>query len=350
MPPFTDKDLKKFISSGKFQNLYLLYGEEKYLISVYEKRLVDKILTEGISSFNYMLFDGDQPDFYAISTALDSFPIMSQKKCVVVRNLNLEILKKEEIQLLEDIISDIPEFSVLIISQTSVQMDLKKSPKWNKFIKSVSKYGAAFVFDKSSKTSLTKQLIKWAKSLNKSLSEKNAELIVQRCGPEFNVLRNELEKVCALEQKEEINEQTIKNITTVNLETDVFELCKEIMQGNYTKAVKHMDLLLSDKQEPIAILAVIASNFIDMYRVRTAIEGGIRTSEIPKFFDYKGKEFKIKIAEKNSRFMSTENIRCVLQLLANADFRLKDSDAKPRVIMDELLVKIMKLRDNRGST
>lgn len=347
MTPFTDKDLKKDITSGSLKNLYFLYGEEKYLISVYEKRLIDKILGGKMSGFDYMLFDSPEPDFYNISLALESFPVTGGKKCVVIRDLNLDTLKAEESQKLYDIISDIPEFSVFIISQSTLQMDSKLSAKWNKFMKFLSKYGSPVIFQKTSKAAAAKQLVRWAKLLNKTLSEKNALIIIERCGRDFNVLRNELEKVCALESGEEINEETIKSITTATLETNVFNMCKEIMSGNYPNAYKYMEILFYNREEPIAILAAIASNFIDMYRVRAAVESGMKTGDVSKYFDYKNKEFKLNIAEKNSRYMSMVNIRKAIKILTKADLRLKDTGAEPRIIMDELIIKIIELRENQ---
>lgn len=42
MPEITETELKKQIERGTFGNLYLLHGEEKYLLKLYANRLIDK--------------------------------------------------------------------------------------------------------------------------------------------------------------------------------------------------------------------------------------------------------------------------------------------------------------------
>ena len=62
------------------------------------------------------------------------------------------------------------------------------------------------------------------------------------------------------------------------------------MRGDYSKAYALLDLLMAQREEPYTILAVLSSAYIDMYRVRAAIEAG-KTSMAPtEYGDYRGRD------------------------------------------------------------
>lgn len=58
------------------------------------------------------------------------------------------------------------------------------------------------------------------------------------------------------------------------METTVFLLSNALVRGDYSKAYALLDLLMAQREEPYTILAVLSSAYIDMYRVRAAIEAG----------------------------------------------------------------------------
>ena len=77
-------------------------------------------------------------------------------------------------------------------------------------------------------------------------------------------------------------------------------MANAIVAGNYSKAYELLDILFYQNEEPIAILAVLATSYVDMYRVRACIQSGQAVSTLSQYFDYKGKEFKLKNAERDS--------------------------------------------------
>ena len=51
MAKLNEADLKRQIKNMDFKNLYLLYGEEKMLVSVYSKKLQEKAIGKTPSDF-----------------------------------------------------------------------------------------------------------------------------------------------------------------------------------------------------------------------------------------------------------------------------------------------------------
>ena len=88
------------------------------------------------------------------------------------------------------------------------------------------------------------------------------------------------------------------------------------------------------------ILAVLSSAYVDLYRVKVALESGVAPFQLSQSFPYKGKEFRLRNAERDVRNMSMEQLRQSLRLILEADIRLKSSRVDNRVILEELIAQL----------
>lgn len=340
MASLTENELKSQIKSCKLNNLYLLYGEEKYLISYYTNKLIDVALDGTINDFNFKKFKASDISVDSLEEFIEVLPFLSSKKCVVVSDLELEKFNVTEIKKLKEIVSKIPETTVLIISQSNIDASIYKSSKWNSFIKLVEKHGNAVNLKKLSRLSLEKQIINWARKLNLNISQNSIEKLIEYCGDDLLNLRSELEKLSAFADNGEITEDDIELLVSKKAEANVFDLTKAVNQNNYDRALKILHVLLEKKEEPVAILSLLASNYIDMYRVKVAKNSGVPTNKIAELFDYKRKEFRLNLASKACDNYSLKNLRKYISFLKEIDLKLKSSKNDNKILLEELLVKL----------
>ena len=62
MAQMSEADFKKHIESGHLSGLYVLYGEEKYLVRRNAKKLIRKACADDpFPAFNFQRFDGAAP-------------------------------------------------------------------------------------------------------------------------------------------------------------------------------------------------------------------------------------------------------------------------------------------------
>jgi len=79
------KKLKNDLANGTVGSLYVFYGEEGYLKRHYLNQL--KELCGGpFEAFNNITLDGEQVSVQSLTDAIDSIPMGSEKKLVVVRD------------------------------------------------------------------------------------------------------------------------------------------------------------------------------------------------------------------------------------------------------------------------
>lgn len=339
MPNITENDLKSQIKSKDFKNLYFLFGEEKYLINYYTDKLISKILGENVNDFNSQTFSALE-DLTELESSIEALPLMSSIKCVKIVDLDVETLSSENLKKFKEMIANLPESTTLIISQINVDINLKKSSKWVSFLKTLCKYGDVLELKRLSKIALCKQLVSWAKNLSCEISQRNAEILIKYVGENLVDLKSELEKLCAFCNDHTITSEDIDIVVSKKLEANIFELVKTILNKELTKALNILNTLFYKREEPIAILAILSSAYIDMYRVEVAKNATEKPAKIAEFFDYKGKAFKLDIAKQNSYKITLKNIRESINLLLETDVKLKSSRTNKKILMEELMVKL----------
>ena len=99
-------------------------------------------------------------------------------------------------------------------------------------------------------------------------------------------------------------------------------------------------MLFYEKEKPEIILSLLSGAYVDMYRVRMAIESGIDVQEIPLHFNYTKKEFLLKRAQTNSKGISTTSLLKMIDLLFEADKRIKSTSADKRIVIETLITQL----------
>ena len=343
MSIITENDLKAQIKSQNFEKFYLLFGEENYLTEYYSKILVQKILDNNINNFNYKVFYKNKLNLDELENFSEAISFTSTKKCILIKDLEFNSLSATNIKKFKEIIKNLPDEIALIISQINIETDKKHSTSFNSFIKFSEKKGQVIEFRKLSKMALEKQLISWAKRLSKDLSPNNAGLIVENCGENLGVLKNEIEKLCAYSQ-DTITVDDINNIVIKKLEANVFELTRLISSKHFELAIKKLNLLFKMKESPIAILSILSNYYIDIYRVKVFKNSGESIYKIKEIFkDYKNKEFRLTNAQKICEQLTLESIKNILHIIVKTDLKLKNSNINQQTVLEELIIKISKI-------
>lgn len=81
----TDREIQRHITAKSFLPVYLLYGEEDFLLERTAKALVAGALGDSDPSFNLDLFRGTENKADEITVAANAFPFMGEKRVVYVR-------------------------------------------------------------------------------------------------------------------------------------------------------------------------------------------------------------------------------------------------------------------------
>lgn len=350
MPEIGEAELRRQLAAGKLYSLYVVGGEEKYLVKRAAGRLIKKAGEGPFPEFNSNEFSNDST-VDSIADAAVALPFFAEHKCVSVADFNLEEKDGAELDKLYELLDQVPETTTLAFWYPTLDFDGKKSAKWKKFLKKVEEKGEVLLCGRRSVQDLQKLLLREAEKAGCSLSRQNAGRIVEYAGQNVTQLLGEIEKLCAfaLGQAQAADNRAIPEITVEMIEalvpktteTTVFLMSNALVAGNYEKAYALLDTLFYQNEEPIAILGALSSAYVDMYRVKTALENGLPAAAAGEYGEYKGKEFRLRNAERSARNIKPETLRASLSLLLEADTALKGSRLEGRLVLEKLIAGLL---------
>ena len=344
----TEQGLRKQAEKGELQGIYLLYGEEKYLLSKGAARVMEKTGGE-MSDFNLQKLDGSSVTVEQIAAAVEALPLLASQKCVAVSDFNVETRPAAEVEKLVSLLGQVPDTTVLLLFFPTLEVDGKRSAKWKRFIQSVQAAGTSVYFPRKTPAELEKLLVSAAEKRRCTLSRSDAKYMVEQCGTDLRTLYHELEKICAFVGEGTVSRQQLEQVLTKNLEAAVFQLAKDLMAGAYEKAYNTLDRLLAQDEDPIFILAALSTVYVDLYRVRVLMQSGRPVAEAAKYFDYKGKEFRLRSAERDSNRFSDRVLRDSLDAIMQTDLALKSTRANNRFLLEELIARLLLLAEKEGN-
>lgn len=338
MPIVYEDELRRDIASRKFAPVYLIYGDDSYLKNYYKDTLAKKAY-DGDPFFNLQKFECDV-DLQEVFDAVNQFPMMADCKSVLLTDFDFT---KGDFDRFLELISNANDTCVLILCFDTVDFDAKKGTKEKKILAAVEKVGGKCAeVNHRSITALVKMLSDGAKKRGCNFGEIACCHLIEVSGTDLSTLKNELDKLCAYVGSGEISKDVVEQISVKSVDASVYEYVKQIIAGNISAALTQLDDMFFMRIEPMIILSVASSSYVDIYRAYAANLKGASKADIAADFKYpKNKLFLIDRAIQNLKKFDGKKLRLSLDCIAEADKSLKSFGADPRTVLEQLTVKLV---------
>lgn len=342
--PWNEEELKRHLKEAPLLPVYVLYGEESYLTAHYADKIAGKAAGgDTLDAFNLHKFDGQDCSFDQLEEAAEALPLMAERSCVVVRDYDVTARAATQDRLIA-LLSAPPESCTLIFWMDTVAVEPKKNAKWKAFLAAAEKGGAVVAFSRKTAGDLVRLLVSGATRRGCSLRPETARVLIEQCGDDMHLLLGELDKLCALAgEGQEVTRGHVEQAVARRLEARVFDLSKAILAGQYTRAYEVIDRLFAGREDPVAVLGVLSNAYADLYRMKVAGAGGARAEDVAKVFAYRGREFALRNAARDGARLSVAALRDSLEVLAEADRRLKSTRLSPRTLLEETAARLIVL-------
>jgi len=265
------KLLKNDISSGLIKNLYIFHGEEKYLLEHYLGQLRAKLVDPAMEQFNSIVLEGKDLSMDDLSDAVESLPMFSEHKLVVVRDFDIYKADESKRNLLESLIADIPDSTCLVFVYDLLEF---KADARMKIHKAIVKTGRIVEFPKQETGDLVAWLKRRFRALGKYIDSSEAEYMLFICGKLMQPLALEVEKVAAYAKSERIGRSDIDAVCSPVLDAVMYKMTDAVIEQRYGDAIKVLRDLVAMKNEPIALLAALGKQLRTLLYTCVAIEKG----------------------------------------------------------------------------
>lgn len=255
--------LNQDIKEKSFKKIYLLYGDEPFLVGSYKKKLREAITGGDTMNFNY--FEGKNPDVREIISLADTMPFFADRRLILVDGSGFFKSAQEE---LAAYLPQMPDTTCLVFAESEVD-------KRNRLYKRVKELGYAAELNKQD----TAQLMRWAAGIlgrdGRKVSRPVMEYFLERTGDDMENIRMELEKlVCYTMGRDVITKEDVDAVGTVHVTSRVFDMVAAIVAGNTKKAMDLYEDLLTLKEPPMRILFLIARQFNQLLQIKELTAAG----------------------------------------------------------------------------
>ena len=327
--------LKENIKKKDFKTVYLLSGEELYLRAHYEKLLIRELLNGGDEVMNVNIFEEQSLNAARITEACDVLPFMADKRVVLVRDSKFfKAGKKNDADILTQYIPKLPETTTLIFTETEID-------KRGALYKAVAKYGLAAEFV----TPAEKELVEWTRNIfakTKVKIDTGTLLYFLRCiDLNLNNIISEANKLIAyvtggvaaqgggvttaastaVSAPRPVTVADIDLLTSKTLEAKIFEMVDCIGGKNAERALLIYNNLIFLKEQPIAILAMVARQFRILLQVKSLSGEGCSPPVIAQKTALRS--FIVDSALRQAKNFSLEILRAAVKLCLETDAAIK---------------------------
>lgn len=319
--------LNQDIKDKTFRRVYLLFGDEPFLVNSYKKRLREAIAGDDTMNYNY--FEGKGPDVKEIISLADTMPFFAERRLVLIDGSGF--FKSSAPEELVNYIPEIPESTCMVFVENEVD-------KRNKLYKKVKDNGYAAELKKQD----ADQLMRWAAGIlskdGKKITRQVMEYFMERTGDDMENIRMELEKlICYTMGREVITKEDVEAVGTVHVTNRIFEMVTAIVAGNTRKAMDLYEDLLTLKEPPMRIMFLIAKQFNQLLQVKELAGKGAQKSEIAS--RVKVPPFVVGKLMAQARAFTREQILSYVEFCVESEEAVKTGRLSDRLAVELLIAK-----------
>ena len=318
------EDLEKELNQGILKNIYILYGEELFLLENVLKK-IRNIFGECIKGINNI-----QIDYTNIRGNISDIKTQTfgyEKKLIIVRNSG--ILKKEgkrknaELAKIRDRLAEYLEENHKLVAESVILVFVEEDidNKTNLY-KTIDKLGVVCHFEYQKPIQIEKRMKTICHAYKVNISDANLRYFIECCGTNMQELINEIRKLIEYAgengtiQKEDIDSLCIKKLESV-----IFDLTDSLGKKETDKALQVLKNLIYAKEPIQKILITLYNHFKKLYLTKLAVK---YNKDIITTLKLKPNQtFLVNKYKTQARYFEEKDLKAILQKLRDLDYQYK---------------------------
>lgn len=281
------------IRNKSFAPVYILAGEESYYIDKLCNAFIENVVAKEDADFNNHIFYGNDTDIDVFINVVKQYPILADKKLVMLRESQTMVHAKQKLDKLESYMQHCSTHTVLVIVYKG---ELAPTAKW---IKSAITAGGKFFNSPKIRDYELPTVLKSYCTENKiDIDSKSLNILCEHIGTNLQRLFGEVEKLriaAGNPDKFTITPDLIERHIGISKDFNNFELISALMTKNYAKAMQIVDFFSRNPKDypMIPAAAMIFSAFTKLLLAHyskdksdTALRNIFQTRSVSALKDY----------------------------------------------------------------
>jgi DNA polymerase III subunit delta len=326
---FDLRRLQMHLQKGTPQSLYLLVGEEYFLLNEALQGLKGVVLSEGAADFNYDQFFAGEDDAVKIRDTVEMLPMMSPRRLVIVRQV--DSFKEKDWDALMPVLED-------PVDSTTLVLVCDKVDKRKKSFKRLEEKATVVELARPYENQLGPWIEYIAAKYGLTIQSEAAALLRQLIGASLTELNNEMLKLRDfLGDRTIVESEDVLKVVSRSRVDSVFELTNAIGKQDRAQALQTLAHLLEQGQNEVGAVAMIARHLRILSVVRDGVREGLPTGKlcvkagIPQFF--------LKDYQSQARAWNEDKITRTIHALKDTDKALKSSPVSAHIWLENFIIK-----------
>ncbi|MFW5891148.1 MAG: DNA polymerase III subunit delta [bacterium] len=331
-----DKILNRNID--ELNSVYIVYGEEKYLLEEFEEKFIEKFIPKEDQDFNLSFLSDDKEEFIkTLNNMVKTVPLMSGKRFIITYCDKFFMKKNNEDEKLIKILQEVPQQTIIIILINGV---IDKRLKINKKLKDKVKYVELNPpryqkLDRWIKNKFTKE--------DKHIDKKSINLLEDMFNNNLQRLSNEIEKIIIYNyNRKNIRYDDILKVISRDrlLEDDtIFKLTDALAEKKKKKVLILLNEMIKANESPILILAMIYRQLKLLLKVKVLKSEGMGYKKIAS--ELSQHPYPVKKCYYQSKNFSEEELEILMERFLKANYEmLTGKYEKQKMALEMALLKI----------
>ena len=334
----TIENLEKDLKAKKLKSIYLLYGEETFLLESCLKKIKSNFgeTKEGINEIKI-----DESNVSSIISDIETPAFGYEKKLIIARNTGLfkKEGKKKTVNNNNALINKLTEYikeNNKIIQEAVVLVFVEQEVEKNELYKILEQYGVICEFQELKPIQITARLKAICKAYQVQVEDSTLQYFIECCGTNMQELINEIRKLIEyVGTGGTIQKQAIDLLCIKQLDSIIFDLTDNLGKRQTKKALEVLHSLLYQKEPIQKILITLYHHFKKLYIIKIAQR---ENKNIAESLELKPNQmFLVNKYTMQANYFQESELKQIVEELINLDYNYKIGNIDLEVGLESIL-------------
>ncbi|PWU68464.1 DNA polymerase III subunit delta [Gracilibacillus dipsosauri] len=332
------------IKKGQFSPVYYMHGTETYMMEAVKQSLLKHSIEEEDRDTNVSLYDLEEISIQDVINDTNTFPFLGEKKLVIATNASFLKAKPpnldftHQIETLINYIQNPAPYSILVLIAPYEKVDERK-----KVVKQLKKEATVISCEPLKEWNMKEAIEKIAQEHQVIVKEEVVEYILEEIGTNLMIISSEMEKLALyVGPGNTIRLEEAELLLSHQENSTGLKLVDAIIESDLAKAIHIAKDLEKMNEDPIALVALVSSQFRTLLHVKSLKQKGYSQQQIVG--QLKIHPYVAKLSLNRQQKFTKEELHQALTILAETDAQIKTGKVDKSLGLELLLYQIIQLR------
>ncbi|MBR3163436.1 MAG: DNA polymerase III subunit delta [Clostridia bacterium] len=317
------EELERDLKAQKIANIYLLFGEETFLLETNLKK-IKKLFGETIKGINYITLDEDTVE--KIISDIETPAFGFEKKLIIAKNTGLfktgAKKQKESLNKLRDKLNEYIKENIDTIKESVIVVFVEAEAGKSSLFNTIDKYGTVCKFEYQKPNQIQRRLKSICNLYKVDIDNPTMQYFLECCGTDMQDLINEIRKLIEfVGEGNTIKKEDIDKLSTKKIESIIFELTDNLGKKNTQKALEVLNNLIYQKEPIQKILITLYNHFKKLYLTKIAIQEKL---DIITSLELKPNQtFLVNKYKQQASYFTEQELFIIIKELIDLDYKYK---------------------------